>query len=126
MVDISGSMAPCIDALRTNIEAFIDSLSKGEANNAPPIRDWRGKVVGYRDIEAAQTEGLPWIVDAPFVRDAGELKAQLSQLRAEGGGDEPDRSLMHFSKPPRWKPVQRAHRAKIRISGGTGAMRRVW
>ena len=53
MVDISGSMAPCIDALRTNIEAFINSLSKGEPNNAPPIRDWRGKVVGYRDIEAA-------------------------------------------------------------------------
>ena len=93
MVDISGSMAPCIDALRTNIEAFIDSLSKGEANNAPPIRDWRGKVVGYRDIEAAQSEGLPWIVDAPFVRDAGELKAQLSQLRAEGGGDEPESLL---------------------------------
>jgi len=54
MVDSSGSMAPCIDALRTNIEAFIDSLSKGEANNAPPIRDWRGKVMGYRDVEAAQ------------------------------------------------------------------------
>src|SRR5687767_5982171 len=93
MVDISGSMAPCIDALRSNIEAFIDSLSKGEANNAPPIRDWRGKVVGYRDIEAAQSEGLPWIVDAPFVRDAGELKTQLSQLRAEGGGDEPESLL---------------------------------
>src|SRR3954465_4810159 len=28
VVDISGSMAPCIDALRKNIEAFIDSLSQ--------------------------------------------------------------------------------------------------
>src|SRR4029450_9499880 len=27
LVDISGSMSPCIDALRRNIEAFIDSLS---------------------------------------------------------------------------------------------------
>jgi hypothetical protein len=93
MVDISGSMSPCIDALRTNIEAFIDSLSKGEANNAPPIRDWRGKVVGYRDVEAAQSEGLPWIVDSPFVRDAEALKAQLGELRAEGGGDEPESLL---------------------------------
>ena len=81
MVDVSGSMKPCIDALRTNIEAFIDSLSRGEANNAPPVRDWRGKVVGYRDIEAAQSEGLPWIVDNPFVRDAAALKAQLGRIK---------------------------------------------
>ena len=93
MVDSSGSMAPCIDALRTNIEAFIDSLSKGEANNAPPIRDWRGKVVGYRDTEAAQSEGIPWIMDAPFVRDTNQLKAQLAALKAEGGGDEPESLL---------------------------------
>ena len=93
MIDVSGSMSPCIDALRTNIEAFIDSLSRGEANNAPPIRDWRGKVVGYRDIESAQSEGLEWIIDAPFVRDVGELKAQLGDLKAEGGGDEPESLL---------------------------------
>jgi hypothetical protein len=36
-------------------------MSSGDANNAAPVRDWRGKVVGYRDIEAAQSEGLEWI-----------------------------------------------------------------
>ena len=46
LVDVSGSMAPCIDALRRNIEVFVDSLSKGDANNAAPVKDWRGKVVG--------------------------------------------------------------------------------
>ena len=93
LVDISGSMSPCIDALRRNIETFIDSLSQGDANNAAPVRDWRGKVVGYRDIEAAEAEGLPWIVDNPFVRDAGALKAQLATLQANGGGDEPESLL---------------------------------
>jgi hypothetical protein len=93
VVDVSGSMSPCIDALRKNIEAFIDSLSQGGANNAAPVRDWRGKVVGYRDIEAAQAEGLPWIVDNPFVTDAGALKAQLAGLEANGGGDEPESLL---------------------------------
>jgi hypothetical protein len=93
LVDVSGSMSPCIDALRRNIEAFIDSLSHGDANNAAPVRDWRGKVVGYRDIEAAEAEGLPWIVDNAFVRDAGALKAQLSTLQANGGGDEPESLL---------------------------------
>ncbi|ANY77445.1 hypothetical protein BB934_03750 [Microvirga ossetica] len=93
LVDVSGSMSPCIDALRRNIEAFIDSLSQGDANNAAPVRDWRGKVVGYRDIEAAQAEGLPWIVDNSFVRDAGALKVQLGTLQANGGGDEPESLL---------------------------------
>jgi hypothetical protein len=93
LVDVSGSMSTCIDALRTNIEAFIDSLSRGDANNAAPVRDWRGKVVGYRDIEAAQADGLPWIVDNSFVRDANALKSQLSALQAAGGGDEPESLL---------------------------------
>jgi hypothetical protein len=93
VVDVSGSMAPCIDALRKNIEAFIDSLSRGDGNNVAPVRDWRGKVVGYRDIESAEAEGLPWIVDNAFVRDVGALKQQLAALKAEGGGDEPESLL---------------------------------
>jgi len=93
LIDVSGSMAPCIDALRKNIEVFVDTLSRGEGNNAAPVRDWRGKVVGYRDIEAAQGDGLPWIVDQPFVRDTGALKAQLASLQAAGGGDEPESLL---------------------------------
>jgi hypothetical protein len=93
LIDVSGSMAPVIDALRANIETFIDSLSRGDANNAPAVKDWRGKVVGYRDIESAETEGLPWIEDNPFVRDAVALKAQLAALRANGGGDEPESLL---------------------------------
>ncbi|HZF81224.1 MAG TPA: vWA domain-containing protein [Rubrivivax sp.] len=93
LVDISGSMSTCIDALRQNIELFVDTLSRGDANNAAPVRDWRGRVVGYRDYEAAQTEGLPWIVDHPFVRDVGALKAQLATLQANGGGDEPESLL---------------------------------
>ena len=93
VVDVSGSMAPCIDALRKNIEAFIESLSHGDGNNVAPVRDWRGKVVGYRDIESAESEGLPWIEDHPFVRDAGALKAQLAELKAGGGGDEPESLL---------------------------------
>jgi hypothetical protein len=93
VVDVSGSMAPCIDALRGNIEIFIDSLNRGDANNAAPVKDWRGKVVGYRDIESAESDGLPWVVDNPFVRDAGALKAQLGALQAAGGGDEPESLL---------------------------------
>jgi von Willebrand factor type A domain len=93
LIDVSGSMAAIIDALRKNIEAFVDSLSSGGANNAAPVRDWRGKVVGYRDIEAASSEGVEWIEDHPFVRDTAALKAQLASLTAQGGGDEPESLL---------------------------------
>ena len=93
VVDISGSMAPCIDALRQNIEAFVETLSRGDANNAAPVKDWRAKVVGYRDFDAATSEGLPWIVDNSFVADTGALKAQLAGLQANGGGDEPESLL---------------------------------
>jgi len=93
VVDISGSMAPCIDALRQNIETFVNSLSSGDANNAAPVKDWRAKVVGYRDIEAAEADGLPWVVDNEFVRDPAELKSQLAALQANGGGDEPESLL---------------------------------
>jgi hypothetical protein len=93
VIDISGSMAPCIDALRRNVEVFVDSLSQGDANNAAPVKDWRAKVVGYRDFETADSEGLPWIMDNAFVRDANALKAQLATLQAAGGGDEPESLL---------------------------------
>lgn len=93
LIDVSGSMAPIIDALRRHIETFVDSLSSGDANAGPPVRDWRGKVVGYRDIESASSEGLNWLDDHPFVRDVTALKAQLASLRAEGGGDEPESLL---------------------------------
>ena len=90
LIDISGSMAPVIDALRRNIEVFIDSLGAGDANNAAPVRDWRAKVVGYRD---AEHDGERWYEDNPFVRDTVALKAQLAALQAAGGGDEPESLL---------------------------------
>ena len=44
--------APIIDALRKNIEMFIDSLNKGDANNAAPVKDWRGAEVHPRPFPA--------------------------------------------------------------------------
>ena len=44
LIDVTGSMQPCIDALKNNIAAFVDALSKSDANNSSPISDWRGRV----------------------------------------------------------------------------------
>jgi len=90
LVDVTGSMDPCISALRENIGAFIETLATKDANNSSPVQDWRGRVIGYRDfIHDKET----WFVNNPFVSDASALKSQLSALKAEGGGDEPESLL---------------------------------
>jgi hypothetical protein len=89
LIDISGSMAPAIDALKANIGTFVESLSKGEGNNVSPVRDWRAKAVGYRDFEH---DPQPFI-DNPFVSDVEALRGQLAGLTAEGGEDEPESLL---------------------------------
>ena len=89
LLDVTGSMQPCIDALKDNISMFIDTLSTRDANNSSPVQDWRCKVVGYRDFEV---DSEPFI-DNPFVRNPDDLKRQLRRLTAEGGGDEPESLL---------------------------------
>jgi hypothetical protein len=82
-------MQPCIDALKANISTFIDTLTTKGANNDSPVKHWRAKAVGYRDFIADREPFL----DAPFVEDPIQLKAQLGALRADGGGDEPESLL---------------------------------
>ena len=89
LIDITGSMADCIGALKDNIERFIDFLTTTGSNDAV-IKDWRGKCVGFRDYEHNQSN---WLEDNPFVRDANKLKEQLRRFTADGGGDEPETPL---------------------------------
>jgi hypothetical protein len=89
LMDVTGSMQSCIDALKTNISSFVDTLGSTDANNGSPVKDWRAKVVGYRDFE----EDAEPFVDHPFVRDIAGLRSQLDSLQASGGGDEPESLL---------------------------------
>lgn len=102
LVDVTGSMAPVIDALKTNIGLFIDSLVQQDANNACPVRDWRARVVGYRDFDVDRE---PFAAH-PFVRDVDALKGQLNRLRADGGGDEPESLLDALYKVATWGSME--------------------
>jgi hypothetical protein len=90
LMDATGSMGPCIDALKANIETFVDTLTTASPNIPSPVHDWRGRVVGFRDVEE---DGANWLIDNPFVRDASALKDQLHKLEADGGGDAPESLL---------------------------------
>ena len=89
LLDISGSMKPCLDGLVDNIQNFINWLQEGpDANRPIVISDWRIKVCGYRNNES---DGSLWWVEHPFVaNDSDAAKANLASLEAKGGGDEPE------------------------------------
>jgi hypothetical protein len=86
IVDCTGSMQPCIDALKANIAAFVDYLQNGADGVAPPVGNWRARIVGYRDFEFDPVPLEPY----PFVSSVAELESQLQTLVAEGGVDEPE------------------------------------
>ena len=92
LLDVSGSMQECIDAVKGSISTFISGLAAKDANNESPIKDWRMKIVGYRDH---QHNEATWFVDNPFVKDSAAVQAQLSapNMQASGGGDEPESLL---------------------------------
>ena len=85
LVDVTGSMGPCIDALRENIYHFIDMLTS-TVGNGSPVTDWRARVVGYRDYLYDGPQSYGWLVENPFTRDVATLKAQLAALSPKGGG----------------------------------------
>lgn len=90
LMDATGSMKTCIDQLKENVILFVDSLVAPKGNDISPVKDWRARVVGYRDAEA---DAATWFVDNPFTRDVSLLKGQLDALEATGGGDEPESLL---------------------------------
>ena len=90
LIDATGSMQPAIDDLKSNIKNFFNSLSAADANGTAVVKDWRARVIGYRDVNA---DGGDWYIDNPFVRDAAQIEAQLDALKATGGGDEPESLL---------------------------------
>ena len=129
LMDATGSMQPCIDALRDNVKMFIGELTAG-ANNQSLVKEWRAKVVGYRDF---LFDSEP-IVDNPFTDDPTVLAAQLGALVAEGGGDEPEsllegiyyvaRKMGESGKedplsPDKWRPRNTGARAIIVFTDAT-------
>lgn len=104
LLDTSGSMAKCLKALTNNIGSFVDTLTTPDANGGIVIKDWRIRVVGYRDREA---DGSQWLVDQLFVGDVTQAKSQLDALEAMGGGDEPESLLDALYTLTQWSASER-------------------
>jgi Mg-chelatase subunit ChlD len=99
LLDASGSMKECIQAVTQNISTFVDTLATPDSNGGIQIKDWRIRVVGYRDRDA---DGEQWLVDNPFTSDVAAVKSQLAALEAKGGGDEPESLLDAMYTVTQW------------------------
>ncbi len=91
LIDVTGSMSHCIEALKSNIKAFVRTLTEGGGPNdaGPLVKDFRIKIVGYRDAVC----DLNWFVEQPFTSSVDDAVLHIGSLTAEGGGDEPESLL---------------------------------
>lgn len=87
VIDATGSMQPCIDNVKANVENFASSIATYSANTKV---DWRARVLAYRDLNV-DTNAL--MNNFPFVSDPSAIKNQLDKIEADGGGDEPESTL---------------------------------
>ena len=90
LIDISGSMQPCLDALKENIGVLVDHMVNPGPNADAVVNDWRIKICGYRD---ARMDGSLWWEEKAFTTDVTEVRNDLAALIAKGGGDEPESML---------------------------------
>lgn len=85
LVDATGSMSNCIDGLKVGLKNFFAYLTDEERNKLS-IRNWRAKIVGYRDVDFDDE----WIINNPFVTTVEDVNSQIDPIVADGGGDEPE------------------------------------
>lgn len=90
LMDTTGSMQPAINDLKKNVKLFFQTLSSGDENGNSIVKDWRARVIGFRDVDH---DGSNWYIDNPFTRDVSVIENQLDRLVADGGGDEPESLL---------------------------------
>lgn len=121
LLDATGSMGPCINAVKQNIKTFVTTMTTPNPNGGAVVKEWRAKVVGYRDLDYTD---YPAYVDNNFVTSVAELESQMSALQADGGGDEPEtllESLYRLAnmpssapgealRPDAWRPADAARR----------------
>ena len=52
LMDATSDMMNCIQKVKENLVPFFEALTEDGGTNRIAARDWRAKVVGFRDFEA--------------------------------------------------------------------------
>ncbi len=92
-IDVTGSMTPILDTVKTNALRFYDDVQKNLTEKGKNVDQLRVRVVAFRDFVA---DGGAAMQESPFYELPSE-QAQFSDfvngLIAQGGGDAPESGL---------------------------------
>ena len=92
-IDVTGSMAPVIETVKDGALSFHKRLEDAMAEKGKAISQLRLRVIAYRDFGDNASNAIEasdfWLIPDQI----GEFEAFVRQLRASGGGDEPESGL---------------------------------
>ena len=92
-IDVTGSMTPILDQVKTNALRFYADVQSNLTAKGKTIDELRVRVVAFRDIVA---DGDAALEESPFFELPAEqtgFSSFVNRLVAEGGGDAPESGL---------------------------------
>jgi hypothetical protein len=92
-IDVTGSMDPIIDAVKTNALRFYDDVQTNLTAKGKNVDELRVRVIAFRDFVA---DGEAALQESPFFRlpvEQGGFSDFVNGLTAQGGGDAPESGL---------------------------------
>ncbi len=92
-IDGTGSMAPCIESVKSNARRFHLEFVSAMTDLGSEIDSMRVKVIVFRDYH---DDGEQAMVESPFFElptDTADFEKFLADISANGGGDGPENGL---------------------------------
>jgi len=92
-IDVTGSMQPIIDAVKTNALRFYDDVQTNLTDKGKNVDQLRVRVLAFRDFAA---DGSAAMQESPFFAlptERAGFSDFVNSLIAEGGGDVPESGL---------------------------------
>jgi hypothetical protein len=92
-IDVTGSMTPIIDQVKTNALRFYDDVQSNLTAKGKNVDQLRVRVIAFRDFAA---DGAAALDESPFFTlpdERADFSEFVNGLVAEGGGDAPESGL---------------------------------
>jgi hypothetical protein len=92
-VDVTGSMTPIIDQVKSNALRFYDDVQTNLTEKGKNVDQLRVRILAFRDFKA---DGAAALQESPFFTlpdERAEFSDFVNGLIAEGGGDAPESGL---------------------------------
>ncbi len=92
-IDVTGSMTPVIDQVKTNALRFYDDVQTNLTEKGKNVDSLRVRVLAFRDFKADGEAALQESPFFPLPAAQADFSDFVNSLMAEGGGDAPESGL---------------------------------